>query len=101
MNSELEVRGEVSLMEGGGALPRKSGDLVFHDNWERRAFAIAIALYEKGYYDWDDFRRILIDQIDASGETALNPMPDNPGYYEHWLSSLEKLLTERHILDSG
>ena len=59
MSSESEVRGEVSLMEGGGALPRKSGDLVFHDNWERRAFAIAIALYEKGYYDWDDFRRIL------------------------------------------
>jgi len=98
MNSEAAVRGEISLMEGGDALPRKSGDLVFHDNWEKRAFAIAIALYENGYYDWDDFRRILIGQIGASGETVLNPMPDKPGYYEHWLNSLEELLKEKDIL---
>ena len=45
------VKGEVSLMEGGDALPRKSGDLVFHDLWEKRAFAIALVLYESGYYD--------------------------------------------------
>ena len=84
-------------MEGGDALPRKSGDLVFHDRWEKRAFAIAVALYENGYYDWEDFRSILISEINSSGETAADPNPERPGYYEHWLSSLEKLLLDKVI----
>ena len=39
------------MMEGRDSLPRKS-DLVFHDEWEKRAFAMAIALYDSGYYQW-------------------------------------------------
>ena len=93
-----QVKAEISMMEGGDSLPRKSGDLVFHDEWERRAFAMAIALYDSGYYQWEEFRCILISEINSSGETATNPKPEKPGYYEHWLSSLEKLLQRKEIL---
>ena len=81
-------------MEGLHSLPRRSGELVFHDDWERRAFAIAVALCEQGHYDWQVFQRQLIAEIDATGDTPGNPRPGGPGYYEHWLNCLEKVLVE-------
>jgi len=90
-----QTRADVAVMDGIAALPRRSGELVFHDEWERRAFALAVALCERGLYDWDAFRAQLIAEIDQAGETREAPDPSAPGYYEHWLASLEKVL-QRH-----
>ncbi len=89
----------VAEMSGVSSLPRKSGELVFHDAWERRVFALAVALCEQGAYQWDDFRDRLIAEIAAaerSEGTADVPSP-HPGYYEHWLAAFEKLLVEKGI----
>lgn len=89
----------IAEMSGAASLPRKSGELVFHDVWERRVFALAVALCEQGAYQWDDFRDRLIAEIaaaDRSGRTAEAPSP-HPGYYEHWLAAFEKLLIEKGI----
>ena len=88
----------VAEMPGPEALPRRSGELVFHDDWERRAFALAVALYEQGHYEWDEFREHLIASIAASGETPEFPNPDAPGYYEHWLESLERTLASKGLI---
>lgn len=87
-------------MDGKAALPRRSGELVFHDDWERRAFAMAVALCEQGHYPWDQFREHLIAEIDAANESPEAPDPSAPGYYEHWLASLEKVLAECGLIDS-
>ncbi len=84
-------------MVGIEALPRKSGELVFHDDWERRAFAMAVALCEQGHYRWDEFREHLIAAIASVGETCENPKPDAPGYYEHWLAAFEKILRDKKM----
>jgi nitrile hydratase len=79
-------------MEGEPALPRRSGELVFHDPWERRVFALAVALCEQGLYSWDDFRDRLIAEIataERHGEAS--------SYYECWLASFEKLLVDKGI----
>ena len=60
-----------------------------------RAFAIAVALCQQGLFAWDEFRDHLVAAIDASGESPEHPDPTAPGYYEHWLESLEKLLTDK------
>ena len=89
---------KISNMEGDAALPRKSGELVFHDAWERRAFALAVALCEQGQYQWDDFRDHLIAEIGAADKVhADNPDAPLSGYYEHWLASLEKVLIEKGL----
>lgn len=80
----------ISNMEGASALPRRSGEMVFHDAWERRAFALAVALCEQGHYRWDEFRDHLIAEIGAADAAF-------PGYYEHWLASLEKVLIEKGV----
>lgn len=77
-------------MPGGEALPRRSGELVFHDAWERRAFAMAVGLCEQGLFEWETFRQALIAEIDAVDEDPADP--DAPGYYEHWMRALERVL---------
>ncbi|MEQ8230419.1 MAG: nitrile hydratase accessory protein [Gammaproteobacteria bacterium] len=91
------ARRDIAIMDGLAALPRRSGELVFHDDWERRAFAIAVSLCESGLYDWDTFRTQLIAEIDQARETREASDPSAPGYYEHWLAALEKVLA-RHGL---
>ena len=96
MSIEPPARPEVAVMEGGSALPRKSGEMVFHDEWERRAFAIAVSLAEKGQYDWSDFQQSLIRAV-AEAE-AHDPLHPSRGYYESWLAALEQLLAEKHLI---
>ena len=88
----------IAEMGGAAALPRKSGELVFHDPWERQVFALAVALCEQGLYQWDEFRDRLIAEIaaEAAGNTE-DPSSPRPGYYEHWLVAFEKLVTEKGI----
>ena len=91
------TRPEVREMPGLAALPRKSGELVFHSDWERRAFAMAVDLCERGYFSWEEFRAHLIEAIAASGETSEMPRPEAPGYYEHWLAALERTLADKGL----
>jgi nitrile hydratase len=89
----------IAEMTGPASLPRSSGELVFHDPWERRVFALAVSLCEQGYYQWDEFRDYLIAEIAAAEEAAgPNPSPTSlPSYYESWLAAFEKLLAEKGI----
>lgn len=82
-------------MRDSAALPRKSGEMVFHDEWERRAFAIAVSLAEQGVYDWSEFQRQLIESVaEAERDDPFNP---RRGYYESWLAALESLLRSREL----
>ena len=95
------ARAEVADMEGVGALPRRSGELIFHDHWECRAFALGVALHEQGEFIWDDFRQHLIASISADDKTSEIIDPSGPGYYEHWLAALEKMLIEKSLITSS
>ena len=94
-------RESIATMAGTSALPRRSGELVFHDEWERRAFAMAVVLCEEGHYPWETFRDHLIAEINATGENPAHPDPGAPGYYEHWLASLEKVLVQCGLVEAG
>jgi nitrile hydratase accessory protein len=83
-------------MAGTYALPRKSGEMVFHDEWERRAFAIAVSLAEQGQLKWSEFQQQLIECI-AEAERG-DPQSPSRGYYESWLASLEALLRKKQLL---
>ena len=84
-------------MTGSEAIPRQNGELVFHDEWEKRAFALAVALCEQGQFAWDDFREQLVISIAKNDETAQNSDPGTTGYFEHWLVALERTLDERDL----
>lgn len=72
---------------------------MFHDPWERKVFAMAVALCEQGLFKWDEFRDHLIAEI-AEAESAAGPdTPTSapPSYYESWLAAFEKLLREKGV----
>lgn len=88
---------DVAEMPALCALPRKSGEMVFHTEWERRAFALAVSLADQGQFEWSEFQQQLIASI-AESEQA-DPQNPSRGYYESWLLSLETLLRRKQLLD--
>jgi nitrile hydratase accessory protein len=91
---------EIAEMVGPASLPRRSGELVFHDPWERKVFALAVTLCEQDLFEWEEFRERLMAEI-ATAEHAAGPQALTsvlPSYYESWLAALEKLLREKGIV---
>jgi nitrile hydratase accessory protein len=83
----------VAAMAGRTALPRKNGELVFAEPWQGRAFGMAVALHERGLYEWEEFRQTLIAEVAAAEE--------RPGpfiYYEVWLATFEALLARKGLV---
>ena len=71
--------------------------MVFHSDWERRAFAIVVRLCEQGQFEWNEFQQQLVECIgDAERDDPQNP---SRGYYDSWLASLEVLLRRRQLLE--
>ena len=89
----ISVDRVVAAMAGQAALPRKNGELVFDEPWQGRVFGMAVALHEQGLYDWDEFRRALIAQVQAA-ESRPGPFV----YYEIWLATFEGLLADKGVV---
>ena len=89
----LSVDRVVAVMEGRVALPRKNGELVFEEPWQGRVFGMAVALHERGVFEWEEFRRALIAQI-ADAEARPGPFV----YYEIWLRTFEELLAGKGLV---
>jgi len=96
VSEERLTRPDIAEMASAYALPRKSGELVFHTEWERRAFAIAVSLAVQGQFEWSEFQQQLIESI-AEAERG-DPQNPSRGYYESWLVSLETVLRKKRIL---
>lgn len=96
---DRQTNPEIAEMQGVASLPRRSGELVFHDSWERKVFAMTVALWEQGFFRWDEFRDYLIAEIAAGERAAALQVPASapPSYYESWLAAFEKLLREKGI----
>jgi len=89
----LSVERVVASMQGAAGMPRKNGELVFEAPWQGRAFGMAVALHERGLYEWEEFREALIAQI-AAAEAGGGPFV----YYEIWLATFEDLLAKKGLV---
>ena len=80
------------------ALPWPHGDAqgpVFAAPWQATAFALVVALHERGLFGWDEWAARLsaaIRDAQAVGDPDLGDT-----YWLHWLHALETLLLERGI----
>jgi nitrile hydratase subunit beta len=86
MNGAQDMGG----MMGFGPVVAEKNEPVFQAPWERRAFALTLAMAAAG--GWN------IDQGRAARE-SLNPAQYlAKSYYEIWLAGLEKLMAERGLV---
>ncbi len=82
----------VADRDSPAAIPRRNGEPIFGEPWESRVFAVAVALCERGLYEWDEFRERLIAEISAADQRA-----DPSTYYERFLAALERLMLDKGI----
>jgi nitrile hydratase accessory protein len=68
---------------------------VFGAPWEAQAFAIVVALHEKGLFTWPEWAAALSGRIKAA-QAAGDP-DTGETYYTHWLTALEGLLAAKKV----
>jgi len=77
------------------SIPRDEGGPVFKEPWEAQAFAIALALHERGLFTWSEWAATLSDEIKRA-QAAGDP-DTGETYYRHWLATLERLVAEKGV----
>lgn len=70
---------------------------VFQAPWEAQAFAMTLAMYEKGLFTWPEWAASLSQTI-RDAQAAGDP-DTGENYYVHWLAALEQIVTSKNLLD--
>lgn len=69
---------------------------VFAQPWQAQAFAMTLALHDKGLFTWDQWAQTLSAAIKGS---QANGDPDTgQTYYHHWLSALETIAMSADVV---
>jgi nitrile hydratase accessory protein len=79
-------------------IPRDDEGPVFRESWEAQAFAMALALHERGLFTWNEWAETLADEI-RRAQAAGDP-DTGETYYRHWLATLERLVAEKGVASS-
>jgi nitrile hydratase accessory protein len=80
-------------------LPQDKGEPVFTEPWQAQAFALAVKLSEQGHFTWKEWAAALAKQLNAA--TSSGEPDDGSHYYDHWLATLEYLVTVKGLADSA
>jgi nitrile hydratase accessory protein len=74
-------------------IPRDDNGPVFRAPWEAHAFAMALALHQKGLFAWNEWSAMLGEEI-KKAQAAGDP-DTGETYYLHWLATLERMVAEK------
>ena len=77
------------------SIPRDAEGPVFREPWEAQAFAMALALHERGLFTWPEWAATLAEEIKRA-QAAGDP-DTGETYYYHWLATLERLTAEKGV----
>jgi nitrile hydratase accessory protein len=80
-------------------IPTDAEGPVFREPWEAQAFAMAIALYERGLFSWNEWAAMLADEIKRA-QAAGDP-DSGESYYRHWLRTLERLVAAKGVASTA
>jgi len=70
---------------------------VFKEPWEAQAFAMTLALHERGAFTWGEWAATLGEEIKRA-QAAGDP-DTGETYYHHWLNALERLVADKGLSD--
>ena len=76
-------------------LPQDEAGPVFSAPWQAQAFAMTLALHERGVFTWNEWAQALsqaITRAQAGGDPDLGDT-----YYRHWLDALETLVQAKGL----
>ena len=81
---------DMGGMDGFGSMQIEKNEPVFHEDWERRMYAIAITAAMARFRNVDEFRHA-IERIPASVYLTSS-------YYERWLNAIMTLMVEKGMV---
>src|SRR6186713_317476 len=76
-------------------IPSDDDGPVFREPWEAQAFAMALALHERGLFTWPQWAATLAEEIKRA-QAAGDP-DTGETYYRHWLATLERLIAAKGV----
>jgi nitrile hydratase accessory protein len=89
---------DAAARQASAAVPGLPGDEqgpVFREPWEAQAFAMALALQQRGVFTWGEWATALGEEIKRAQRAG---DPDTGAtYYRHWLATLERLVAEKGV----
>ena len=91
----MSIDQAIAVLPG---IPRDPEGPVFHEPWEAQAFAMAVALHERGLFTWSEWTAVLGDQIKRA--QARGDPDTGETYYRHWLAALERIVAEKGVTDT-
>lgn len=68
---------------------------MFAEPWHAQAFAMTLALHERGLFSWPEWAQALSEEIARAKERGDPDLGDT--YYLHWLATLERLVRDKRI----
>lgn len=71
---------------------------VFREPWEAQAFAMTLALHERGVFTWKEWTIRLGEEIKRA--QAGGDRDTGETYYRHWLAALERVIAEKGVAHS-
>ena len=89
----IEPESARRAAESVPGIPRDHNGPVFRAPWEAHAFAMALALHEKGLFAWSEWSAMLGEEI-KKAQAAGDPDTGDT-YYLHWLATLERMVAEK------
>jgi nitrile hydratase accessory protein len=89
----IEPEAARRAAEAISGIPRDANGPVFRAPWEAHAFAMALALCEKGLFIWSEWSAMLGEEI-KKAQAAGDP-DTGETYYHHWLATLERMVADK------
>jgi nitrile hydratase accessory protein len=76
-------------------IPRDEEGPVFDEPWQAQAFGMAVRLSQQGHFTWKEWAAALAAELKAAEDRG--EPDDGTHYYEHWLATLERLVTAKAL----
>jgi nitrile hydratase accessory protein len=93
----IDVAAARRATEAVPGIPRDAEGPVFREPWEAQAFAMTLALHERGLFSWPEWAATLGEEIKRA-QAAGDP-DTGETYYRHWLNALERIVAAKGLAD--
>jgi nitrile hydratase accessory protein len=80
-------------------LPQDADGPVFAAPWQAQAFALTLALHERGLFSWPEWAAALGAAIRQAQDQSDPDLGDT--YYRHWMDALEGLVLAKGLGHAG
>src|SRR5262252_8801390 len=91
----IEPEAARRAAEAVPGIPHDETGPVFRAPWEAHAFAMSLALHEKGLFAWTEWSAMLGEEI-KKAQAAGDP-DTGTTYYHHWMATLERMVAEKRV----